>query len=480
MKPHVAELSVFITYFIALFIVIFFTYRRQRSDTDFVIGNRSLNYWLTALSAHASEMSGWLFTGYPALIFVTGVFHAWVLVGLVLFMYLNWQFIAPKIRKATEKWNDLTLNAYFESRFQDKTGVIRTLSACITFVFFLIYIAAGLIVLGFLVESLFGMNYHTGITIGLFIAVFFVYLGGYRTIAWLDLFQGTFLLFVILAICSILLKKFGGLSPIMQAISAQNLSTSLFPSFNASTIFDIILIASGWGLGYFGQPHIITKFMGINRVSALRKAKYVGISWQILSMGGATLIGLIGIYLFPQGLSNSEFVVMEVVKTTLPPVFAGLVLCAILAATTNVMAAQILVLASSFSEDIYKKLINKKATHTNILKMSRICVLVIAIISYGIAYCKFSTIYFLVRYAWSGIGAAFGPLVITSIYFKKINIKGAIAGILTGSVFSGIWPLFNKLLTKDISPIVPSFILSFLVIIITSYFTKKPKKKSLL
>ena len=346
-----------ITFFIysaCLLAVVLLTYRKQNSDADYVLGNRSLNKWLVALSAHASDMSDWLFMGYPMLIFTTGIFSVWVAIGLIVFMFLNWQFVAPKIRLLTEKMDNLTLYSYFETRLNDKTKTIRLFSAFISFLFLTVYISAELVGMGFLVYSLFGLSYTVGIMIGLFVIAAYVFMGGYKTVAWIDLFQGTFLLLVVILIPCKILYQIGGLSPVMDSIKAQHLQTSLFPDFSMNTISQIILLSVGWGIGYFGQPHIITKFMGIKNANDINQAKYIGISWQILTLGAATLIGMIGINIFPHGLSNPQLVALDIVRGTLHPVFSGLILCAILAATTNVMAAQILVVASSMGEDVYK------------------------------------------------------------------------------------------------------------------------------
>lgn len=467
------EALIFFIYFAFITLIAFFSYKKQRSDTSFVLGNRELNFWVTALSAHASDMSSWLFMGYPMTIFASGLFNIWTAIGLVFFMYLNWQFIAPKIRIATERMNNLTMYSYFETRFQDKSQMIRIVSSVLAFVFYTFYITSGLVGLGLLVDSLFGFNYTIGITIGLLIIVFYVYIGGYKTVAWIDLFQGFFLLFVILIIPSILLFKIGGFQPIFNSIKLQHLTTSLVPNFHLKTILNIIFITAGWGLGYFGQPHIITKFMGIKNEKDIPKAKYVGISWQALALLGATLFGMIGIYYFKNGLSNPELVVLEIVKTYLNPIFAALILCAILAATTNVMAAQILVVASSIGEDFYKGIFKKDANHLQTLRASRYSVIIIAIIAYIISYYKISTIYELVLYSWSGLGASFGPLLLMSLYYKKTNKLGAFMGILSGGLISGIWPLINKKLNIDVPPMIPGFTVSLIAIYLFSQIKEK-------
>lgn len=467
------ELTIFFGYFAIVLAIAFFSYHKQTSDTDFVLGNRSLNFWLTALSAHASDMSSWLFLAYPATVFTEGVFAAWTAIGLTLFMFLNWHFVAPKLRTVTEKFNSLTLNSYFESRFEDASGSIRFVSAFMSVLFFTFYISSGLVGMGILVESLFGLNYFVGISVGLLIVVTYVFTGGYRTVAWIDLFQGFFLLGVIVFIPAVLLYDFGGMTPVMDAVRLKNLSSSLFPDFSGATFLKVFFGALGWGLGYFGQPHILTKFMGIRNVSDMSKAKYVGISWQIIALGAATFVGLIGVYIFPNGLVDSQQVILQIVKTTLPAFFAGLVLCAILAATTNVMAAQILVVASNLSEDFYKRIFRKQASHKELLWISRASVVFIAIVGFVVAFFKIATIYQLVLYSWSGLGASFGPLVLLSLYLNNINKYGAFAGILVGGVTAAIWPYFEDNYHVIVPSVVAGFFFSIIAILGISYITRK-------
>ena len=464
------ELATFFGYFAVILLIAFISYRKQQSDSDFIIGNRSLSFWLTALSAHASDMSSWLFLAYPAEIFTQGVFYAWAAVGLTGFMFLNWQFVAPKIRMVTEQLGSLTLNSYFETRFGDKSGAIRVVSALMAILFYTIYITSGLYALGILVESLFGLSYFVGISFGLLIVVIYVFMGGYKTVAWIDLFQGFFLLGVIVFIPVFLLFKFGGVQPILHAVSLKGISTSLFPDYSYKTVWQIFMITAGWGLGYFGQPHIITKFMGINRVSEMGKAKWLGISWQSIALISATWIGLIGVYMFPQGLKESQEVILDIVKTTFAPFFAGLVLCAILAATTNVMAAQILVVASNLAEDLYKRIFRKQASPVELLWVTRSSVVFIAVLGFVIAYFKITTIFQLVLYAWSGLGASFGPLLLLSLYVKNLNRYGAFAGILVGGLTAAVWPLLKEPL--GIGAMVAGFTFSTLTILGVSYATR--------
>ncbi len=464
------EIATFFGYFAVILLIALASYRKQQSDSDFIIGGRSLNFWLTALSAHASDMSSWLFLAYPAEIFTQGVFYAWAAIGLTFFMFLNWQFIAPRIRTVTEQLGSLTLNSYFETRFGDRSGAIRVVSALMAVLFYTFYITSGLYALGILVESLFGLSYLLGISFGLLVVVIYVFMGGYKTVAWIDLFQGFFLLGVIVFIPAYLLLKFGGTGPVLHAVSLKGLSTQLFPNFGPKTLWQILMIKAGWGLGYFGQPHIITKFMGISRVSEMHKAKWLGISWQSIALLSATWIGLVGVYMFPQGLKESQELILDIVKTTFPPFFAGLVLCAILAATTNVMAAQILVVASNLAEDIYKRLFRATATPVELLWITRGGVVFISLVGFIIAYFKITTIFQLVLYAWSGLGASFGPLLLLSLYMKNLNRYGAFAGILVGGVTAAIWPILKEPL--GVGAMVAGFAFSIIAIIGISYLTR--------
>ena len=478
------ELSAVVIYFAILLLIGMMSYRRHISASDFIIGGRSLNYWLTALAAHASDMSSWLFMGYPAVVFTGGMFQSWAAIGLISFMFLNWQLIAPKIRVATEQYNSLTFSSYFESRLADTSGTIRIFTAFMSLFFYTIYISAALVGLGILLETLFNINYDLGILIGVIIVIPYVFIGGYHTLAWIDLFQGFFLLAVIIFVPLYLLSQVGGITGIFQSLEHKNLTSSLFPDFSAHTFKEIFFMFAGWGLGYFGQPHIITKFMGIKNVREIPKSKWIGMSWMIVSLAAATLVGVVGIAYFSNtGLQQPELVFIELVKDNFHPFLIGFILCAILAATINAMSSQVLVLSSNLTEDFYKKLFRRNAESKELLIVSRTGVILVAVISFLIAYVKPVSIYTLVLYAWSGLGASFGPLLLLSLYSKKINRYGAWAGILLGGGIAALWPYFNELYTtkwaydnelyfQDIPAMIPAFTISFISILIVSYFTQ--------
>ncbi|MBS0604626.1 MAG: sodium/proline symporter [Verrucomicrobia bacterium] len=472
---HVEELLAVICYFAILLTIGFMSYRKHISATDFIIGNRSMNYWLTALAAHASDMSSWLFMGYPAVVFTGGLFSGWSAVGLLVFMYLNWQLIAPKIRVATEQYNSLTFSSFFESRLADTSGTIRVFTAIMSLIFYTIYISAGLVGLGLLLETLFNLNYYWGILIGIVIVVPYVFSGGYVTLAWIDLFQGFFLLGVIIFVPFYMLGEVGGWKGISEAVTAKKLQMTFFPDFSAKTILEIIGMTAGWGLGYFGQPHIVTKFMGIRNVHEIVKSKRIGMSWMLLSLSAATFVGLVGIAFFSKGLHDTELVFIDMVKNTFSPFLVGFILCAVLAATINAMSSQVLVLSSSITEDFYKRIFRKTASSRELLIVARVGVIIVSLIAFVIAYGKVSTIYSLVLYAWSGLGSSFGPLLLLSLYWKGINKYGAWAGILSGGIIAGVWPYFNKILSINVASMLPGFISSFSLIIIISLLTQRKK-----
>lgn len=473
---YLEEILAVVCYFIILLTIGFLSYRKHQSATDFIIGNRSMNYWLTALAAHASDMSSWLFMGYPAVVLTGGMFSAWSAIGLIVFMYLNWQLIAPKIRIATEQYNSLTFSSFFESRLADTSGMIRVFTAIISVFFYTIYISSGLVGLGLLLETLFNLNYYWGVLIGIVIVIPYVFAGGYKTLAWIDLFQGIFLMCVIIFVPFVLLNKVGGWSGITEAVTLKKLSLSFFPEFSSMTILQIIGMTAGWGLGYFGQPHIVTKFMGIRNVHEIAKSKYIGMTWMVISLSAATFVGLVGIAYFPTGLKDTELVFIEMVRDSFAPFVVGFILCAVLAATINAMSSQVLVLSSNITEDFYKRIFRKNASSKELLIVARLGVILVAIIAFIIAFAKLSSIYSLVLYAWSGLGSSFGPLLVLSLYWKGINKYGAWSGILSGAIIAGVWPYFNKIFSINVPAMLPAFICSFFLIIVISYLTSAKKE----
>lgn len=474
---YVKELLAVACYFVILIAIGIFSYRKHLSATDFIIGGRSMNYWLTALAAHASDMSSWLFMAYPALVFASGLFQSWAAIGLIFFMFLNWQLVAPKIRIATEQYNTLTFSSFFESRLADTSGVIRVFTAVMSLIFYTVYISSGLVGLGLLLETLFDINYYWGVLIGILVVVPYVFTGGYITLAWIDLFQGFFLMAVIIFVPLFILGKVGGWAGITRAIEIRHLTLSLLPDVSTKTFLEILSLAAGWGIGYFGQPHIVTKFMGIRNVQEISKSKWIGMSWMVISLSAATLVGLVSIAYYQNGLENKELAFVEIVRQSFSPFFVGFILCAVLAATINALSSQVLVLSSNIAEDFYKRIFRKNASSQELLVVARAGVVFVSIVAFCIAFGKISSIYSLTLYAWSGLGASFGPLLLLSLYWKRVNKYGAWGGILSGGIISGVWPYFNQFLPFSIPPLLPGFFFSLGLITIISILTEPQERR---
>lgn len=468
MSNQALELTAIFIYLGILVLIGIFSYRKHLSASDFIIGSRSMNYWLTALAAHASDMGNWLFMAYPAMILLGGYVGAWTAVGLIVFMFLIWQLVAPRIRVSTEQYSSLTFSSFYESRLADTSGKIRLFTALISLFFYTIYISAGFVGLGILIETLFGIPYHVGILLGILVVIPYVFIGGYLMLAWLDLFQGIFLMTVVLFVPLYLLPKVGGFTGISQAIASKNLAATMFPAFSAKNYLEILFALLGFGLGYFGQPHIVTKFMGIKHVEEMSKSKLIGMSWMTISLFAATLVGLVAIPYFQQGISNPEQAFILMVSQNFHPFLVGFFLCAILAATINNIGSQVLVLSSTIAEDFYKRAFRKTASSKELLFVSRLGVILVACVAFVIAVFKISTIYSLVQYAWSGLGSSFGPLLLLCLYWKNMTKQGAWAGVLVGGLVSALSPLFFP----SIPPIIPGFFGSLLAILLFSKIKK--------
>ncbi len=440
------------------------SYKKSDSQEEFLLGNRSLNYVATAIAAHSSDMSIWLFMGFPGAVYCAGMQEVWLPLGLLVGMYLSWTFVALKLRTSTETLGCLTLSHYFEKRFNDTSGLLRLVSAFFGILFFLFYISSGLVGMGLMLESVFGMNYHVGIFISLLTTILYIFAGGFMAIAACDLFQGLFLVLMILIVPFFgygLLQN--GWADINSAAQIKNISLSLIPD-TFTALWSSILLAVSWGLGYFGQPHILVNFMGIKNPQDMHKAKYVGMAWQVLTLGAALLVGLIGIGIFTTPLANKELVFVTMVQQLFPAFFAGLVLCAIIAACLTTIDTQILVSASILSEDLYKQYINPNATRKDLLAVSRFGILLFPCLSFIIAFSKSSSVFGLVNYAWCGLGSTFGPAVLTSLYSKNTTKNAVLVGMITGGCIAAFWQYTGS----SVPAMIPAFFINLAIIVIGS------------
>lgn len=459
---QIETLVAFGIYFSILLSIGLYFYNKNKNESDFAVGGRSLNYWVTALSAQASDMSDWLFMGFPGLIYFAGLDQIWVAVGLVIFMFLTWHIIAKRFRIATEKLNSLTLASFFQQRFGDKTNMIRFITGIICIYFFVFYIAAGLIGLGRVFEVAFEMSYHSGLTLGFCIALLYTLLGGLFAIAWSDLFQGIFLLIMIILVPYYTITNLGGLQATLNIIAEKDPSFLLWQP--TSWITTIIAVCS-WGIGYFGQPHILINFMSIDKPENIRKAKYVGVSWQILALTSAVFVAIAGKAFFVTKLVNEEMVFIDLVQMLFTPFFAGFILCAILAATISTINTQSLVSGSLLSHDLIQPLFKGSFSEKHKVILSRISLILFPLVSFAIAWNPTKNILETVLYAWSGLGASFGPIVLLSLYNKRITKWGAVTGLLSGATTAVIWPHVQS----DLPTLIVGFAINLIVTLNVSY-----------
>jgi len=453
----------FIIYFAILISIGAFFYRKKQTVKNYVIGNRSLNYWVTAISAQSSDMSSWLFLGYPSLVFTLGLMQMWTAVGLVLCMYLNWKFIAPKLRSETEKFNASTIPSYISKRFEDHSKLIIIISTLAAGYFFTCYISSGLVGMGRLFESAFNLPYSTGVLIGIGITLIYTLLGGFLAVSWCNLFQGLFLLAMIILVPWKGYQVVGGWQVIKLAASNKNISLQ-FLSLQA--IKDIFILIASFGLGTFGQTHILVNFMGIKDVKKLKNAMIVGIIWQIIALSSSIILGIVAIAYFKNGLANSEHLFVYMARDLFSPLIAGFALCGMLAATLSTLNTQLMVAASGISEDLYPTILNRKPT----ILISRLATTLIASISLLIALQNSSSIYGIVHYAWCGLGCTMGPAIIAALYLKNIKRVGIIIGMLSGAIIGSTWVLTG--LDSYIPTLVIGMLSNFTCIILFSRLFK--------
>lgn len=453
-------------------------YKRTSNINDYVLGDRSLNSWVTALSAQASDMSGWLLMGLPGYAFVSGMESIWIALGLAVGTYINWKVVATRLRKYTEIAGDsITISSFLENRFRDKSKILRMISAILILLFFTIYTSSGLVAGGKLFSTVFGINYVTALTIGTLVIISYTFLGGFLAVCWTDFFQGLLMFFALIIVPITAIKNIGGMSEVINGFNTiQPNFLSLMTSADGSTIGMISLISLlAWGLGYFGQPHILSRFMAIKSHHEIKKARAIAMVWVAISLAAAVIIGMVGRVLLDGSLSlaDSEKVFMVMVNGMFTPIFAGVLLAAILAAVMSTADSQLLVTSSALAEDLYSVLFNKNAKSEELLIVSRIAVIVVAAIAYVLALNPESSVLELVSYAWAGFGASFGPVIILSLFWRDMNRNGALAGMVLGGITVVVWKQLSGGIF-DVYEIVPGMIVAFVGIYLVSKISGKP------
>lgn len=468
-------LITFFLYFLFMFGIGIYFYRKSNDLSDYILGGRSLNGWVTALSAQASDMSGWLLLGLPGAAYLSGLEAGWIGIGLLIGTYVNWKFIARRFRIYTEMAGDaITIPDYLENRFGDKSKALRVISATFILFFFLIYTSSGFVAGATLFESVFGLDYQIALTIGAVLVISYTFLGGYLAVSWTDFFQGI-LMFCAIAIVPVAgIISLGGLNETVEAVeSIDPMVLNMFKDSSGNSLALVAIISSlAWGVGYFGQPHILVRFMGIKSAEEIKKARWIAMIWVTICLFAAVAVGIVGKAVVVD-LADAETIFMTMVSLTFHPAIAGILLAAILAAVMSTADSQLLVTASAISEDFYKVLIRKNASNKELLLVSRLTVIVVAIMAYLIASNPDNSVMGLVSYAWAGFGATFGPVIILSLYWKKMNRSGALAGLVLG----GITTIVFKNLGTSLYEIVPGFIVAVIAIVLVSIITGGASKE---
>lgn len=460
-------------YLLAMLGIGFLGYRGTQNLDDYILGGRSLGSFVTALSAGASDMSGWLLLGLPGAIYLSGLSEAWIGVGLIIGAYLNWRFVAARLRLYTERaGNALTLPDYFANRFEDKANLLRMLTTLVILVFFTVYCASGVVAGARLFENMFGLPYDTALWVGAACTIAYVFIGGFLAVSWTDTIQASLMITALIVTPVVAYFAVSGDLQPAQTIVELMKPAQLDMMQGASFVGIVSLLA--WGLGYFGQPHILVRFMAAESVSIIPTARRISMTWMILCLAGAVGVGFVGIPYFLANAdaavavtANSETVFIELAKQLFNPWVAGVLLAAILGAVMSTLSCQLLVCSSALTEDIYHTFIRKNATQKELVWIGRAMVLSVSLIAIGIASDPEAKVLGMVSYAWAGFGAAFGPVIILSLFWSRMTRNGALAGILVGAITVLVWKQNGWF---GLYEIVPGFILSWLVTVVVSRF----------
>ncbi len=470
-------LVTFIVYIVATTLIGFIAYRATRNLSDYILGGRRLGSFVTAMSAGASDMSGWLLMGLPGAVFLTGLSESWIAIGLIVGAWFNWLLVAGRLRVHTEHCgNAQTLPDYLTNRFEDTSRVLRILSAFVILIFFTIYCSSGMVAGARLFESTFGLPYTTALWIGAFATITYVFIGGFLAVSWTDTVQATLMIFALLITPIFSMLAVGDLSAVITTIQSEApAKLDMFKGLDFVAIISLL----GWGLGYFGQPHILVRFMAADSVRSIPKARRISMTWMILCLAGAIATGFFGIAYFSHNpelaggvLQNNEAVFMELTKILFNPWIAGVILSAIMAAVMSTLSCQLLVCSSALTEDFYRAFLRPKASQTELVWTGRLMVMLISLIAIVIALNPNNKVLSLVAYAWAGFGAAFGPVILLSLIWKRMTRNGAFAGIFVGAATIILWKTCLDHL--GLYEIIPGFFFGTCAIIIASLLDKPP------
>ncbi|RBW70830.1 sodium/proline symporter PutP [Bacillus taeanensis] len=477
-----ATLITFIIYLVGMLLIGVISYRLTSDLSDYVLGGRRLGPGVAALSAGASDMSSWLLLGLPGYAYAAGMDALWICVGLAVGAYLNWQFVAKRLRTYTEVANDsITVPDFFENRFKDNSKILRVISALVTLIFFTFYTSSGLVGGALLFEESFGMTYTTSLWIGAIVIISYTFLGGFLAVSWTDFIQGILMFLALIIVPIVAVSKVGGWNEMTNTVGSMD--ASYLDAFDAGGAIAVISLLA-WGLGYFGQPHIITRFMALRSPKDVPTARLIGMAWMVVGLFGAILTGLAGIAYFANDpliagdVDNSEKVFIFFTDVLFNPWVSGILLAAILSAIMSTIDSQLLVSSSALAEDFYKAIFRKNASQKELVWVGRIGVLAIALFALILAQNPESSVLELVSYAWAGFGAAFGPVIILSLFWKRMTRNGALVGMIVGAITVIVWKQITGGIF-DLYEILPGFILCTLAIFIVSMVDKEPSKEIL-
>ena len=451
--------------------------RRQKSLSQYILGDRNLGPWLTSLGAEASDMSGWMLMGLPGYAYLHGLSAFWTASGLILGTWLNWVLTAKRLRTYTEiADNSLTIPDYLSNRFKDKENILRLMCAIFIIIFFIIYTSSGFVAAGKFFNTIFDIPYPTALLLGTFVVVFYTFFGGFGAVALTDFVQGTMMFFTVLYVPIAAAIALGGPAPTMQALAGEGADFfSLLPP-SSSNLTNLIMFIScaGWGLGYFGQPHILVRFMAIESPDMIKKSRVIAMGWVTITLAAAIVIGIVGKAFMPN-LADGETIYMALINKMFNQVISGVLMTAILAAIMSTASSQLLVAASSVSTDIYATLFKKDLKDPKIVYISRITVVIISVIAIVLALNPESSVFALVAFAWGGFGATFGPMLIFALFWRRTTLAGAGVGMIVGGIADFLW-YWLKGGIWDIYEIIPGFILASITIVVVSLLTEPNKE----
>ncbi|NLV49235.1 MAG: sodium/proline symporter PutP [Clostridiales bacterium] len=507
MSNSLQTLLTMVLYMIVMIVIgVFFSKLANSNSEHFFIGGRRLGPWVAAMSAEASDMSGWLLMGLPGVAYWCGLADAaWTAIGLAVGTYLNWLFVSKRLRRySIAAGNAITIPEFFSNRFKEKKKVLLTIAALFILVFFAVYTGSCFVTFGKLFTQLFGINYIVMMLVGAVFVLAYTFLGGFLAESTTDFVQGIVMIFSLVAVLAVgtvaaggvgavidnaraipgFFEFFGIASPTVDASGVQQISASGAALFGDAGSYGFLTILStlAWGLGYFGMPQVLLRFMGIRSTGELTKSRRIAVIWVVISLAAALFIGIIGRALYPTKLltsSESESIFIVISSTLMNPLLAGIMMAGILAATMSSSDSYLLIAASAFARNIYQGVIKKDATDKQIMRVSRITLLVVAVVGVIIALDANSVIFKVVSFAWAGFGATFGPIMLFSLFWKRTTHAGAVAGMLGGACMVFFWKLVIRPMggVLNIYELLPAFIFSCILIVVVSALTKKPSKE---